>query len=61
MSMDSIDLRNRWRFHCPDCQEELHPESEEYSISRANDKSELCEDCQKLENANNLAMELSNG
>lgn len=60
MGMDYIDLRNRHRYYCPDCQEELHPESEEWSISKCKDEGQLCEYCSMIENANKEAMELSN-
>lgn len=61
MGMDYIDYRNSNRFYCPDCQEELHPETEEYSISKCEDRSQLCEDCWKLEEANKEAARLGNG
>ena len=59
MGMDYIDYRNANRFHCPDCGLELHPEAEEWSIARAEDRGQTCEDC-KLEEINKEAMRLSN-
>ena len=60
MGMDYIDHRNANRFYCPECDQELHPETEEWSIARAEDRGQTCEDC-KIEQVNKILAEASNG
>lgn len=59
MSMDYIDLKNANRTYCPDCQEEHFKDSEEHDIAMVTQEDVLCEECQKLEDANNEAAKLS--
>ena len=59
MGMDYIDHRNANRHYCQECDNELHPETEEWSIAHIQQEKVTCEDC-RIETINKEMAELSN-